>query len=69
MEKECSTNAACCHAHSELRSAVQRVDDGVVERGDEVRLVVLVMPANEHILVLGVPGTGKSILGLRLAVL
>jgi len=39
----------------------------LVERGEDARLVVLAMIANEHILLLGKPGTGKSVLGLRLA--
>lgn len=52
---------------SELKAAVQRVGDGLIERGEESRLVVLSMMANEHILLLGVPGTGKSVLGRRLA--
>ncbi len=38
-----------------------------MERGEDARLVVLAMIANEHILLLGKPGTGKSVLGLRLA--
>ena len=67
LDKERSTNEPCWHAHSELQSAVERVEDGLVERGEEARLVVLAMLANEHILLLGSPGTGKSILGLRLA--
>lgn len=52
---------------SELKRAIDKVESGLVERSEESRLVVLSMIANEHILLLGVPGTGKSVLGRRLA--
>jgi MoxR-like ATPase len=54
-------------SHQQLKVAVERVQDGLVERAEDARLVVLAMISNEHILLLGKPGTGKSILGLRLA--
>ena len=66
LEQEKSTNASLSH-ETELKAAVARVEEGLVERGEESRLVVLSMVANEHILLLGVPGTGKSVLGRRLA--
>jgi MoxR-like ATPase len=40
-----------------------------VERGEDARLVVLAMITGEHILLLGSPGTAKSVLGQRLATL
>ena len=39
---------------------MERVSDGLLERDEEARLVVLSMIAMEHILLLGVPGTEKS---------
>jgi MoxR-like ATPase len=53
--------------HKRLSTAVARVEDGLVERAEDARLVVLAMIASEHILLLGSPGTAKSVLGLRLA--
>ncbi len=67
LEQEHDANEICWHAHAELRAAVKRVEDGLVERGEDARLVLLAMIASEHILLLGSPGTAKSILGLRLA--
>jgi MoxR-like ATPase len=43
------------------------VSEGLVERDEEARLVVLGMVAQEHVLLLGPPGTGKSALGRRLS--
>ena len=54
---------------TELRNAVHAVSQNLVERSEESRLVVLGMVANEHILLLGAPGTGKSMLGRRLSTL
>lgn len=52
---------------NEIQQAIERVREGLVERDEDARLVVLSMIANEHILLLGPPGTAKSILGQRLA--
>jgi len=67
IEKEKYDEGSCWQYQSELKAAVQRVKDGLVEREQEARLVVLAMMATEHIILLGVPGTGKSILGRRLS--
>jgi MoxR-like ATPase len=65
--EERESKTSCWEHQSELKAAVERVGEGLVERQEESRLVVLSMMANEHILLLGVPGTGKSVLGRRLA--
>ena len=57
--EERTANNECWEAHDHLNAAVARVEDGLVERGEDARLVVLAMIANEHILLLGKPGTGK----------
>ncbi|KAL3920267.1 MAG: hypothetical protein SGILL_003347 [Bacillariaceae sp.] len=62
--EECNS---CWEHHEKLGAAISRVEDGLVERAEEARLVVLAMIASEHILLLGSPGTAKSVLGLRLA--
>jgi hypothetical protein len=59
LNEERKTNNKCWEAHKHLNAAVARVEDGLVERGEDARLVVLAMIANEHILLLGKPGTGK----------
>ena len=67
LEKEREAPGSCWRYRNELRSAIDRVDDGLVERTEEARLVVLAMLATEHVLLLGVPGTGKSVIGRRLS--
>ena len=42
---------------------------GLVEREEEARLVVLAMIAQEHVLLLGPPGTGESAIQPRLVLL
>jgi len=59
LDEEREANNKCWEAHNHLNAAVARVEDGLVERGEDARLVVLAMIANEHILLLGKPGTGK----------
>ena len=59
LKEEREANSECWKAHTHLNAAVARVEDGLVERGEDSRLVVLAMIANEHILLLGKPGTGK----------
>jgi uncharacterized protein with von Willebrand factor type A (vWA) domain/MoxR-like ATPase len=67
IQNERHANGSCWDVHSQLDVAVAKVEEGLVERGEDARLVVLAMIAGEHILLLGSPGTAKSILGLRLA--
>ena len=59
LKEEREANSEGWKAHTHLNAAVARVEDGLVERGEDARLVVLAMIANEHILLLGKPGTGK----------
>mmetsp|Transcript_24947 Transcript_24947/g.36591 ORF Transcript_24947/g.36591 Transcript_24947/m.36591 type:complete len:891 (-) Transcript_24947:339-3011(-) len=67
VERERGADESCWRYRSELKSAVRRVEEGLVERGEESRLIVLGTLAREHVLLLGPPGTGKSALGRRLS--
>ena len=59
LNEERKVNGKCWEAHKHLNAAVAIIEDGLVERGEDSRLVVLAMIANEHILLIGKPGTGK----------
>ncbi|CAL8460551.1 g80 [Coccomyxa elongata] len=50
-----------------LENAINALQEGLVERDTEVRLLLLAALAGEHILFIGPPGTAKSELGRRLA--
>jgi len=68
LEKELTEDGSLVGSvHQQLREAIRRVEDGLVERSEDARLVVLAMITGEHILLLGSPGTAKSVLGQRLA--
>jgi MoxR-like ATPase len=68
LDLERTAQESCWNYLDELKSAVvERVGENLVERDDEARLLVLSMIAGEHILFLGRPGTGKSVLGRRLS--
>jgi MoxR-like ATPase len=64
-EKDRATS--CWRYRSELKAAVDRIAENLVERDEEARLVVLGMISQEHVLFLGPPGTGKSAIGRRLS--
>lgn len=67
LDEEKNRMGSCWLYRDQLREAVARVNDNLVEREEESRLVVLGMAAGEHVLFLGPPGTAKSALGRRLA--
>ena len=50
----------------QLKASIAFVSRDLVEREEESRLVVLAMLAKEHLLLLGPPGTGKSVVARRL---
>ena len=58
---------SCWRHRDELKLAVDSVAENLVERDEEARLLVLSVISGEHILFLGPPGTGKSMLGSRLS--
>ena len=50
----------------QLKVSIEFVSRDLVEREEESRLVVLALLAQEHLLLLGPPGTGKSMVARRL---
>ncbi|GFH55543.1 hypothetical protein CTEN210_12019 [Chaetoceros tenuissimus] len=67
LEAEREAKGSCWTYRHNLIAAIESVSEGLVERQEEASLVLLAMLAEEHILLLGVPGTGKSVLGRRLS--
>jgi MoxR-like ATPase len=67
LDQEKSAEDSCWRYRGELKSAIGRIAEGLVERDEEARLVVLAMTSKEHVLFLGPPGTAKSVLGRRLS--
>lgn len=67
LDREKNAEGSCWRYRGELKTAVDLVGEGLIEREEESRLVVLGMISEEHVLLLGMPGTGKSALGRRLA--
>ena len=56
LDQERAMNNKYVEAKKYLESAVEIVGNGLIERGEDARLVVLAMVANEHVLLLGKPG-------------
>lgn len=52
---------------SKVLQCIQGLQEGLLERGTEVRLLLLTALAGEHLLLLGPPGTAKSELSRRLS--
>ena len=69
LDSEKNAEGSCWCYRGELKTAVDLVGEGLIEREEESRLVVLGMISEEHVLLLGMPGTGKSALGRRLSTL
>jgi MoxR-like ATPase len=67
LDAEKASENSCWQYRGELQAAVERVAEGLIERDEEARLVVLGMVSREHVLFLGPPGTAKSVLGRRLS--
>lgn len=67
LDNEKEAEESCWRYRDQLRDAVARVNENLVERDNESRLVVLGLAAGEHVLFLGPPGTAKSALGRRLS--
>ena len=59
LREERNTDGSCWNYRKDLNDAVSTVSAGLIERQEEARLVVLAMLSMEHILLLGVPGTGE----------
>jgi hypothetical protein len=55
------------HLEFELRALFSSLETGLLERGIEVRLLVLAALLKEHLLLLGPPGTAKSEVCRRLS--
>lgn len=49
-----------------VRTAIQVMQEGLIERDTEVRLLLLAALSREHVLYVGPPGTAKSEIGRRL---
>ncbi|GBF91390.1 ATPase [Raphidocelis subcapitata] len=54
---------------TKIEHAITVMQEGLVERDAEVRLLVLAALAGEHVLFIGPPGTAKSEVGRRLSAL
>ncbi|KAG2429170.1 hypothetical protein HYH02_014105 [Chlamydomonas schloesseri] len=64
--RDAAAGAVLARLKEKLRNAIAVMQEGLVERDAEVRLLLLAAMAGEHILLIGPPGTAKSEVGRRL---
>ncbi|PNW74318.1 hypothetical protein CHLRE_13g603225v5 [Chlamydomonas reinhardtii] len=64
--RDAAAGAVLARLKEKLRNAIGVMQEGLVERDAEVRLLLLAAMAGEHILLIGPPGTAKSEVGRRL---
>jgi MoxR-like ATPase len=67
LDEEKNAEGSCWRFRQQLQTAISLVQENLVEREQEARLVMLGVASSEHVLLLGPPGTGKSELGRRLS--
>eukprot|EP00629_Pelagomonadales_sp_RCC1024_P008587 CAMPEP_0119286126 /NCGR_PEP_ID=MMETSP1329-20130426/33366_1 /TAXON_ID=114041 /ORGANISM="Genus nov. species nov., Strain RCC1024" /LENGTH=410 /DNA_ID=CAMNT_0007286855 /DNA_START=9 /DNA_END=1238 /DNA_ORIENTATION=- len=66
VDEDVAVEAAFPVAPEALEAAAKSLERGLVERSAEARLVLLAAVAREHLLLVGPPGVGKSLLCRRL---
>ncbi|DBA78506.1 TPA: hypothetical protein ACH3X2_007993 [Trebouxia sp. C0005] len=62
-----SADSATAPLRARLNRAIEVMQEGLIERDTEVRLLLLAALSQEHVLYIGPPGTAKSELGRRLS--
>lgn len=60
-------NSQLQHASAQVRSAIRSATQGLVGREQLAELIILAAVAQEHLLVIGPPGTAKSAVVRRVA--
>jgi MoxR-like ATPase len=65
--KRSALNGTVCGLRSKLRQLLSKLATSLFERDSEIRLSILCALAGEHIMLLGPPGVGKSMIASRVA--